>query len=208
MKNHDTHPGPLLITGILAAILWFVTFRVPIGNFWIKIAVSSSLLALSALWLSKGYEVTIRFNRRAFAVGLASAAFLYAVFRIGQTVSQNIFPFAEQQIGGIYTIGEGTPLWVIALLLFFITGPAEEFYWRGFLQHRLARRFGGWQGWLMGTGIYAGVHVFAWNFMLVGAAGVAGLFWGLLYWRLGNLAPVIISHAVWSVCIFAIFPTM
>jgi hypothetical protein len=105
-------------------------------------------------------------------------------------------------------MGGGMPHWTVALLLFFITGPAEEIFWRGFLQNRLSSYFGGWQGWLMCSALYAGVHVVTWNFMLVGAAAVAGLYWGLLFWRLGNLATVIISHAVWSVVIFTIFPTM
>jgi membrane protease YdiL (CAAX protease family) len=42
--------------------------------------------------------------------------------------------------------------------------------------------------------------------MLVGAAAVAGGFWGAMYARSGNLAPVIVSHSVWSAVIFAVFP--
>jgi membrane protease YdiL (CAAX protease family) len=42
--------------------------------------------------------------------------------------------------------------------------------------------------------------------MLLVAAGVCGLFWGLLYWREQNLIPVIISHSLWDVMIFVLFP--
>ena len=94
----------------------------------------------------------------------------------------------------------------IALLLFFITGPCEELYWRGYLQDNLMKRFGPWQGWVLATAVYAGVHIWSFNFMLIGAAAVAGAFWGAMYWRLKNLAPVIISHSVWSMVIFAVFP--
>ena len=97
-------------------------------------------------------------------------------------------------------------MWVIALLLFFITGPAEELYWRGYLQKNLMVRFGRWQGWLLATVIYAAVHIWSFNFMLIGAAFVAGAFWGAMYLHLKNLAPVIISHSVWSMVIFAVFP--
>jgi membrane protease YdiL (CAAX protease family) len=207
MKKYVSPMGQVLGTIGLAAVLWFVTFSVPFGNFWIKITLSASILALSALWLKKPGEKIGRFNFRAVLTGLISALVLYAVFLTGQAVSHLLFVFAGDQIRGIYSLGEGIPLWVIGLLLFFITGPAEEIYWRGFLQKRLMARFGGWQGWLMASGIYAGVHICSWNFMLVGAAGVAGLFWGWLYWRLNNLAPVIISHAFWSAFIFAVFPT-
>jgi membrane protease YdiL (CAAX protease family) len=208
MKNNDIRLYPLIISIVMAAIFWFISFRVPMGNFWIKIAVSASLLALFAFWCRDKNEVITRFDAMTILIGIASAIILYAVFWVGQTISQVIFPFAQHQIGSIYLTGKGTPIYVIVLLLFFITGPAEEIYWRGFLQNRLSRRFGGWQGWIISTGIYAGVHICTFNFMLVGAAAVAGLFWGLIFWRLNNLAPVIISHAVWSVVIFAVFPTM
>jgi membrane protease YdiL (CAAX protease family) len=97
-------------------------------------------------------------------------------------------------------------MWTIALLLFLVTGPGEELYWRGYLQRSLMTRWGRWQGWLLATAIYAGVHIWSFNLMLIGAAAVAGAFWGVMYWRLRNLAPVIISHSVWSTVIFAVFP--
>jgi membrane protease YdiL (CAAX protease family) len=67
-------------------------------------------------------------------------------------------------------------------------------------------RFGRWPGWAAATAIYAGVHIWSFNFMLVGAAAVAGAFWGAMYARLGSLAPVILSHSIWSTIIFAVFP--
>ena len=127
---------------------------------------------------------------------------LFCSFRM----STALFPFAEQQIGSIYGRGAGTSRWSIVLLLFFITGPCEEIFWRGYLQRQLMKRLGGWQGWLLATAVYAGVHLWSFNFMLIGAAAVAGAFWGALYWRLGRLAPVIISHSIWSMVIFAVFP--
>jgi membrane protease YdiL (CAAX protease family) len=42
--------------------------------------------------------------------------------------------------------------------------------------------------------------------MLVGAAAVAGAFWGAIYARTGRLAPVIVSHSLWSTVIFAVLP--
>jgi membrane protease YdiL (CAAX protease family) len=35
---------------------------------------------------------------------------------------------------------------------------------------------------------------------------VAGAFWGLFYWRTGNLAAAILSHSVWSTFIFTVMP--
>jgi len=196
----------VVLTVVLACVLWFVTFYVSWASFWIKISVSAATLAVISLCVQPHRKDQFRFNKTAILLGLASAALLYAIFWFGKTISGALMPFADAQIGGIYQKGTGTPTGIIAALLFFITGPCEEIYWRGFLQKNLVSRFGPWQGWLLATVIYAGVHIWSFNLMLIGAAGVAGAFWGAMYWRLNNLAPVIISHSTWSMVIFAVFP--
>ena len=206
MNRPDFRPLPLIGTVILATLFWFVTFYLTWSSFWIKISFSAATLAILSLLLQPDHKERIRIDAKAIALGLVSAAVLYFIFWTGKAVSALILPFAGGQIGGIYDKGAGTPMWAIALLLFFVTGPSEELYWRGYLQKNLMMRFGQWQGWLLATAIYAAVHIWSFNFMLIGAAAVAGAFWGAMYWRLKNLAPVIISHSVWSAVIFAVFP--
>lgn len=191
---------------LLATFLWFITFYLNWGVFWFKISVSASILAIISLWIDHANYPNLKINPRSVVIGLLSAVILYFIFWIGKLISSAIFPFAQSQIGAIYSKGEGTPIWVITLLLFLITGPCEELYWRGYLQRTLINHFGPWRGWLLTTSAYAGVHIWSFNFMLIGAAGVAGAFWGLLYWHLGDLRPVIISHMVWSTVVFAVIP--
>jgi len=206
LNRPEFRPVPLIGSVLLAVLFWFVTFYLTWASFWIKISFSAATLALLSLILQPSRKERIRIDARAVALGLASAAILYFIFWTGKAVSEVIFPFSGGQIGGIYDKGAGTPLWLIALLLFFVTGPSEELYWRGYLQKNLMMRYGQWQGWLLATAIYAAVHIWSFNFMLIGAAAVAGAFWGAMYWRLQNLTPVIISHSVWSAVIFAVFP--
>lgn len=208
MNKKMTPVWPMIVTVILASVLWCFAFSVPVGNFWVKIAVSASLLAICSFRLNLDNPPRINFNVKGIFIGLVSAALLYVIFLIGQAISHFLFSFSQSQVNSIYGLGKGSSMWMIIMLLLFVTGPAEEIYWRGFLQKRLADRYGAWQGWLIGAALYAGVHICSLNFMLVGAAAVAGLFWGFIYWRLDNLAPVIISHAIWSATIFAIFPTV
>jgi len=191
---------------VLAAGLWLVTFGCACGNFWFKISASAALLAGLSLAIDRPTEGGARFKAVDVPIGLASAALLYGVFCLGKLVSTTLFPFAQAQIGGIYGRAEGTPVWLITLLLLFVTGPAEEIFWRGFIQRRLMDGLGGRRGWLAATALYAGVHVSTLNFMLIGAAAVAGAYWGFLYWRLGRLAPIVISHSIWSAFIFTVLP--
>ena len=206
MTGYQFRSGTILATVALAAILWFVTFYITWGIFWVKIAFSAATLAGISLWIGNDQKQSLGIDLKSLVIGLASAAALYFIFWIGKSVATVLFPFATHQIGAIYGKGEGTPVWIIISLLFFVTGPSEEIYWRGYLQRHLMNRFGGWRGWLLATILYAGVHVWSFNFMLIGAAGVAGAFWGTMYWRLGKLGPVVVSHSVWSSVIFAVFP--
>ena len=204
--KREVHPKTVVLTVLLACVLWFVTFYLSWTSFWIKISVSAATLAILSLWIQPHRKDQFRFNKTAILLGLVSAGLLYAIFWLGKTISGALMPFAAAQINGIYQKGMGTHTPIIAALLFFITGPCEEIYWRGFLQKNLAARFGPWQGWLLATVIYAAVHIWSFNLMLIGAAAVAGAFWGAMFWRYNNLAPVIISHSVWSTVIFAVFP--
>jgi len=206
LKKTQFRWTPVLITVLFATLLWFITFALNWSTFWIKISFSSASLAAVSLWLQRHEKTRFRFDKKAVFFGLASAALLYVIFVTGKIISIRLFSFAENQIGGIYSQGEGTPSWVIAMLLFFVTGPSEELYWRGYLQRQLMRRLGGLQGWVAATAVYAGVHICSLNLVLIGAAGVAGAFWGAMYRRLENLAPVIISHSVWSAVIFTVAP--
>jgi len=197
----------VLVTIPAAFLLWFLTFAVHRGNFWLKLSCSALLLALLALKsLLKREEKLFHVRVRFVVVGILSAVLLYAIFWLGREISTALFPFASREIGNVYvTKAELNPA-AIGLLLFFIMGPAEEIYWRGFVQKTLSRRLGRTTGLLITSAVYAIIHIFAFNFMLFVAAAVCGLFWGLLYLREGSLVPVMLSHALWDLMTFVLFP--
>ena len=87
-----------------------------------------------------------------------------------------------------------------------VIGPGEELIWRGFFQRRLFIIYGGLTGYIGASLVYAAVHVFTGNTMLVLAALTSGLFWGLIYWRTGSVLAVCFSHALWDILVFIMFP--
>lgn len=193
---------------VLAAVFWYLIFRVQLFNFWLSMAIAAPVLAALSVFFQGPPVAKKDFHLNSFLVGVAAALVLYFLFWLGYTVSQWLFSFAQGQVHSIYDIRtEGQPL-LIALVLLFITSPAEEIFWRGFIQKWAMDRFGELPGWLLGSLVYSAVHISSGNFMLVMAALVAGLFWGWLYQRTGNLAPCIISHCLWTVGIFLLFPVM
>ncbi len=187
----------------MAAACWGITFGWSAGNFWVKIGLSVIAVCSYSLFWQKPKIV---FHFRSFLWGLLSAAILYGIFFLGNTLAPYILPGAKTQVGGIYSLGGGTHQVLVFLLLFFITGPGEEIFWRGFLQDRLMTRWGNSSGFWVTTMIYAGVHVFSGNLILILAAWVAGAFWGLLYLWKKDLLVQITSHSVWSAVIFAVAP--
>lgn len=206
MMKNGFDPRVIWLSIALAAGLWFVTFSLGGPSFWIKISLSAAILAAMAIRNHALRDNVLTFDGKALIQGMLAAVVLYFMFWAGKGISTIVLPFASGQIGAIYGKGAGFPTTVIFFLLLFVTGPCEEIFWRGFLQRKFIGRFGDWQGFLLTTAVYTGVHIFSLNFMLVGAAAVAGAFWGLLYMRLGRLDSVIISHSLWSAVIFAVAP--
>ena len=194
----------------LATFFWFVMFSpwtAPRLNFWLVMAMATAALSAAGLWLQRERLREIyAFKPSHVLIGLVSALLLYAVFWVGNLVSTQIFQFAKPEIAGIYSTREQASALAIGLLLLFWVGPAEEIFWRGFVQERLYAKYGRTGGYLVASLVYAAIHVFGFNFMLFMASLVCGLFWGAMYLKYRSVWPGLISHAVWDVMIFVIVP--
>ncbi|MDR3562589.1 MAG: type II CAAX endopeptidase family protein [Negativicutes bacterium] len=192
----------------LAFAFWYFTFGLKLLNFWLSMSLAVTTLTL--LGFAFGGFPLRRSDITAanFLRGAAAAAALYAIFWAGNLISQSLFHFARPEVSSIYGIRQEGQATLITLVLLFVTSPGEEFFWRGFLQRWAMARFGPAKGWLIASLVYGAVHIISGNFMLVAAALVAGLFWGFLYWRTGNIFLCIVSHALWTVSIFILFPVL
>lgn len=201
-----------IIPIIVALLLWFVMFSpwtAPHLNFWLTMALSGVILSSMSLALSGELRTSLRENFRLsdLPLGVVIGALLWGIFWVGDKVAVWMFPFADGEIGSIYSMRDGTEYLIIGLLLLFVVGPAEEIFWRGFVQERLSQKWSPNVGFVVTTAIYALAHIWSLNFMLIVAAAVAGGVWGLLY-RLypKRIGALVISHAVWDVAVFIIFP--
>ncbi len=194
----------------LALVLWMLLFMPAARGlvpFWPAMMVSTGVLTWCAVKFDKAkLKSLFVFHPADLFIGLIGVAVLYGVFYLGFAISTRLFGFAAGQVDSIYDIRKGINPILVSLLLVFWIGPAEEIFWRGFVQQRLSARYGTVIGFLAASAIYAAVHCVSFNFMLTAAAAICGGFWGLMFaWR-KNLWPVIISHAVWDILIFILFP--
>src|SRR5512147_2593777 len=111
---------PVFLTLPLAFVLWFFTFALPLGNFWFKLAISASILAVLGLRQSRNHRKTLfHFKTRYLWLGPLSAILLYGIFWLGKEMSAILFPFAPQEISTVYFNKAQLNLTAIGLLLFF-----------------------------------------------------------------------------------------
>ena len=203
-----TNSKYIIFTLFIATILWYLLFVIKPMNFWLEMSLSISALVFMSLVFNKGNFKIGRLTIRHILIGILSAIALYIIFYLGNIISGFLFSFKDSQILSIYSNrSNGSLIW-IGLLLLFIIGPGEEIYWRGFIQNTLSKKMGETKGYIISVLLYAGVHIITGNVMLVIAALVCGIFWGWLYKKEKSLLPVIISHAIWDLTIFVIFPLM
>jgi len=215
---------------LVAFVLWTVMFSpwtAPHLNFWLCMSVSAVILtvlafALGGAWwkhLDIPQGKALRYWVENILLGILIAVALWGVFWLGDKLSQLLFPtFARMQVNTIYGMKSGFNPWVLSLLLLFVIGPAEEIFWRGFLQRLLADHLKPLRiadltlgprclALILGVLVYALVHIFSLNFMLVMAALVCGAAWGILYWLMPNRFPaILLSHALWDAAVFIWFP--
>lgn len=139
-------------------------------------------------------------------LGILSAAILYAIFFIGNLASRSIFNFASNNIENVYSLKEGAARIRITLYIGLLIGPAEELIWRAYIQEKFSTYLSPTLSLSLATLFYISIHWGSFNIMLLLAALVCGLFWGLLYLKYKSVWLNIVSHTLWDVAVFIVFP--
>ena len=201
-----TSRGELVTGMVLAAGCFAATFRGPRASFWSRMTATGAVLGTVAV----GRRPELRGLRprpRHLAEGAAIAAGLYGVFQVGDRLARRVMPAGGEDISAIYDLRSGQSEVVIAARLATVIGPAEELFWRGWLQRSLASRRGRWPAAALGAATYGAVHLPSGNPTLIGAATVAGAYWSALAALGVDMESLVVSHVLWDVVIFLVAPT-
>jgi membrane protease YdiL (CAAX protease family) len=171
---------------------WFFLAAGPLCAAWI---------ALSARAAPPGLAGRLRPRDGDLAAGLALALVLFAGTRAvlwagcGGASDALCAPVAAM----FARFETRTPL--AAIVLVALVAPAEELFWRGFVQERLVRRLGRLQGVVVTTGLAVALALATREPLLALAMVPTYAAWGALAaWR-GTLVAPIVSHAAWSVLV-------
>jgi uncharacterized protein len=192
-----------LIFGLLIAhLLLFFTFEDK-AVFW-YIFTASMLVLISYAIIHEDIEdeaPTLTY----LTTGIASGLGLFGLFWLGSSLIELLnMPFISQ-ISRLYNRFSPEIFWHY-LVLVLIIAPGEEFFWRGFIQKRINKYFDTKVTIALSVLLYASVHFYSGEFILVLAAVAAGLAWSILYAWKRSLPLVIVSHIVFDLLLFVFLP--
>lgn len=212
----NTDARKLTAAILTAAFIWFLMFSPWTAgrfNFWLEMSCAAVVLTTLALAFTPDRKALFKVRKPFLQViaGVGIALALWGIFWVGDKLSALLFDFARPGVDAVYAMKTGLQPGLIALLLLLVIGPAEELFWRGYVQRTLVRLLPGKRAadlaFVITTLVYALVHIWSFNFMLIMAALVAGAVWGLLYRLNPRLLPaLILSHALWDALVFVILP--
>jgi len=138
-------------------------------------------------------------------IGSISGAILFSIFFVGRVfIDITHLPF-DREIAKLYSRLSPSVLWHYIVLLLVII-PGEEIFWRGFIQKRIQKISKQWTGIFIASLLYASAHVYSGSFVLPLAALISGVFWGYLYSWKKSLPLVIVSHLIFDLFLFVIYP--
>lgn len=148
----------LVLSIVLAAVLWSVMFSpltAPHVNFWLMMSFSALTLSVLSLRFDAGWRHEADSSWTNLLLGIVIAVALWGIFWTGDKVSTWLFDFARPQVNLIYGMKEGASPWLLSVLMLVLIGPAEEIFWRGYVQRTLSRRWTPNAGFVVTTLVYA-----------------------------------------------------
>ncbi len=192
----------ILIGIVIAHILMYLTFEDK-AIFWYMYT-GSMLILISYSILNEKADVHSSFIKNAL-YGILTGFILFFIFWLGNVVIEFFnMPF-KKEITGLYRNFAPTSFWHYLTMILIIV-PGEEIFWRGFIQKRLERKYNVRFSVILSAILYASIQIYSGYVIHIAAALFGGIFWGALYSWKKSIRLNIISHIVFNICLFTLFP--
>lgn len=192
-----------LIFGLIIAHL-LLSFSFEDRSIFWYIITGSLLLLITYAMLQREVDDQASFLTY-ILLGLISGMILYGFFWICHLGILFLHLSIQDHINKLYRWYAPKSLWHYLALVFVII-PGEEFFWRGFVLKRLLHYFEPKVSIMIGSALYASVTIYSHSFILVLAFFLSGLVWGTLYFWKKSIPFVIVSHLVFIIMLFLIYP--
>lgn len=206
----------IFVSSLLAVTAaWFVLFSgvgelsAHIGShyFWPAIALVSGAMIIFVVRSAEVQSVLNSTNILAnIGRGLLHGLFFSALSIVTLVTAREYLQPAYAHVHTLFELRHQLPAPFVALILVVAVAPAEELFWRGYVQSIFSQRISHSYAVAAMAATDALIHAATGNYILVVAAAFFGYMWGLLRNSSQSLVPCVISHAVWDVCVFLVYP--
>ena len=186
----------IALGAVAVAVVWRLVAR-GVATVW---GAMSVVLAVAAVVALLAEDVHLSRRIAPVVATLAGAGIglgLYVATRVFVRLVAR-FPAFAHHTADVYGERHDVSLAVALFLALAVVAPAEEAFWRGFVQARLGDAMSPLAGALAAWGLYVAANLASGKLPIVAAAVVGGAVWGgLAFWTRGVLASVA-CHVVWA----------
>jgi membrane protease YdiL (CAAX protease family) len=207
-QTKEASPRALDRLALSCTLLWATAVALtPVVGIWVGIGAAAIGLGAASLRLAPSVLLPLlRPTPRLLALGtLAAFVMVAATYGLYPPISRASAGLTAA-VGVLYPLlTAAQPFWLPRVLLPFII-LAEELIWRGVVFEALSRRLPLPPTVLLSALIYAGIHLPIGSPLLLALALLCGFFWSTLRAATGSLVPGLLSHLVWDLLVFLLWP--
>lgn len=203
-RSRSAIPPDVILAAAAVAVVWVAVFGVRRGSFWIPVTVAS--LAMLALVLTRAprTEDVLMVHEGILVLGVGSGAVLFLLLTALGPITRRL-PFLVSAVMKVYARVGSTPR-LLVFLVILLMATAEELFWRGFVQGRLAETCGPRRAYRLTLFLYVLVDLLTLNLALAAAATICGGLWGWFRLRSGSIVPSALSHIVLALLMYYLYP--
>lgn len=200
------------VLALLAGTLLFgaaLALRDRVNPWWSNLAAASGVIAASVAVARGELRRWFAPRRGALFGAVALAAVLVASTHLAYALAIRWLPGLQEHVAALYAlVDRDSPGLAIAIPVTLSVVFAEELLWRGVALDLLRQRLGvgASASACIAVALYAAPQVIGGAWVLVAAALVVGAVFTAQRMITGDLAGPMLSHAIWSVCIFGVLP--
>ncbi len=206
-----------LVLYSFACLSWYFIYVQEFLEFWFTLAASSWVLGTLSMQRT-GFPIKNEdISFKALGLGIVLAVLLYFIFFLGFKVFSLLEPLLiswnlplvsnfQEDLNYLSSLKHEVSLLFVCLVIIFITSPYEEFFWRAYVQGIIEQKTSPFMGILFSSLLYMGVQLSTGSLPLILASFIAGIYFASIYYYTKNLLICIITHIIWALAVFIIFP--
>jgi membrane protease YdiL (CAAX protease family) len=176
-------------------------------NVWLTTGVAAAIALGSCLYVYGAELKRLAMpSGREVCLGLACGVLMAGLTQLAYPIGEAILPGLSAWVAPLYSNLRQPPGPYLALPILVLVVVAEECVWRGLLIDMLQRRYSDSQVVLLSTALYAIPHLFSGSWLLMGVVLICGVIWSRLRLMTGSLVVPLLTHLVWDLGVFVMFP--